>query len=120
MKNLTTIVLLFAAGFTTMAQDSNDKFSTLRIETSAVCDMCVATIEKGFAFEKGVKNASVNLDDNTVSVTYRKGKTDPDALRGALLKMGYAADGVLPDKKDYDNLHHCCKADLPFDDHGDH
>lgn len=120
MKTLTTFVFLFAFGIATVAQGNDDKFATLQIETSAVCDMCVATIEKGFAFEKGVKNASVNLGENTVSVTYRKSKTDPEALRSALLKMGYAADGVLPDKKDYDNLHHCCKADLPFHDHGDH
>lgn len=97
------------------AQENSDKFDAVVIKTSAVCEMCIATIEKGFAFEKGVKSSEVDLASNTVTVTFKKGKTDGDALRTALTKMGYAADDIRPEKSAYENLHHCCKADF---DHG--
>lgn len=106
-------LLLFAIGFQSMAlaQNSN-KMNTLTIATSAVCEMCVATIEEGFAFEKGVNSAHVDLTTNTVTVRYKTKKTDPETLRLALTDMGYAADSIPPDQAAYDKLHHCCKADL--------
>lgn len=116
MKRHILIALVAMISFSGLhAQENNDKFDTVEIKTSAVCEMCIATIEKGFAFEKGVKSSEVDLAANTVTVTFRKGKTDGDALRTALTKMGYAADDMLPEKSAYDNLHHCCKADF---DHG--
>ncbi len=113
-----SLIVLFGTLFITCglyAQDGNDKFSTVEIKTSAVCEMCIETIQKGFAFEKGVKDAKVELETNTVSVTYRTTKTDEEAIKKALTLMGYAADNMEPDPKAYDDLHYCCKADH---DHG--
>jgi mercuric ion binding protein len=118
MKN--SIIIIISAlllSFGAFAQDGDSKFSTIDIKTSAVCHMCIKTIEKGFAFEKGVKSSKVDLDANTVTVTYRNNKTDAETLKKALTHMGYSADEMAPNPKAYDNLHYCCKADH---DHGDH
>jgi len=120
MKKILLIALLFA-GFAAqplLAQEkTNDKTAELTISTSAVCHMCVNTIEKNFAFEKGVKSSKVNLEANTVTVVYRTDKTTADALKIALTKYGYQADDLPADQKAYDKLHECCKSDEP---HGAH
>lgn len=116
MKN--SIIIIISAlllAFNPKAQDSQPKESTIVIKTSAVCGMCVETIEKGFAFEKGVKSSSVDLEANTVTVTFRNNKTDAETVKKALTHLGYAADDMDPDPTAYEDLHYCCKMDL---DHG--
>lgn len=116
MKN--SIIIIISAtliAFNLKAQDSQPKESTIVIKTSAVCGMCVETIQKGYAFEKGVKSSSVDLEANTVTVTFRNNKTDVETVRKALTHMGYSADDMDPEPKAYEELHYCCKADH---DHG--
>ncbi len=116
MKNILAIAILF---FTmgVSAQSENSKSDTVTIQTSAVCEMCVATIEKGYAYEKGVKSSSVDLDSGTVTVIYNPKKTDEETVRTALTNMGYTADENDPNIKAYDNLHPCCKAGYDKNDH---
>ncbi len=109
MKN-TIIATLFLLTLNASAQPDDSKFDTITIQTSAVCEMCIETIEKGFAFEKGVKSSSVDLESGTVTVIYNPNKTDEASVRTALTNMGYTADGSDPDLKAYDDLHPCCKA----------
>src|SRR5690554_1701598 len=109
MKNIIAIGLLFFS-LIASAQKDNAKSDTVTITTSAVCGMCVETIQKGYAFEKGVNSSSVDLENGTVTVVYNSKKTDEETVRTALTNMGYTADGNDPDMKAYDNLHFCCKA----------
>lgn len=116
----TTLLTIFSfcmLAVSSMAQDNqNDsKFGHVSISTSAICEMCVATIEKGYKFEKGVKESRVDLETNTVTVKYKKGKTDEESIKKALTKMGYSADDMGPSPEAYDDLHHCCKADYDHD-----
>jgi len=109
-KYLILAFLMFGlAAQKTIAQDS--KTAELTISTSAVCHMCVSTIEKNFAFEKGVKSSTVNLEANTVTIVYRTDKTNPDALKMALTRFGYQADDLPADAKAYEKLHECCQSD---------
>lgn len=82
---------------------------TITIKTSSQCEMCKKRIEKRMSLEKGVKSAVLNLDDHTLTVVYRKGKTTPEALRKALANIGYDADEVPANKKAYQKLPDCCK-----------
>lgn len=119
MKKIFLITLIFAGLVSQplMAQKTNNKTAELTISTSAVCHMCVNTIEKSFAFEKGVKSSKVNLENNTVTVVYRTDKTTADELKVALTKYGYQADDLPADQKAYEKLHECCQSDEP---HGSH
>jgi len=91
---------------------------TLRIQTSAECNMCKMRIEKEMAFEKGVKSSNLNLDDMVLMVIYNSKKTDPETIKKRISLTGYDADGIPADPKAYDKLPDCCKKG--GHDHEDH
>ncbi len=117
MKALSFFLLtaLSAAGYTAQAQTAPATTKaaggteTVQFKTSAVCDMCKARIEKSMAYEKGVQSATLDVPTKVLTVTYRPGKTDPDALRTAVLKTGYDADALTADAHAYSRLPDCCK-----------
>jgi len=115
MKTNTLIlisVMLIAFFMSTAVAFSQDKKAeTIKIKTSAVCDMCKDRIEQGMAFEKGVKNVVLDVDTKIATITYNPSKTTPDDLRKAISKLGYDADNVVADKSAYDKLPACCKKD---------
>jgi copper chaperone CopZ len=82
---------------------------TLKIKTSAICEMCKSKIEKNLALTKGVKSANLNLDDKVVTVEYNSKQTDAAAIRKAITEVGYDADDVPAEKAGYDKLSDCCK-----------
>lgn len=88
-----------------------DGDSAIDIHTNAVCDMCQTTIETEMLYEKGVKAVSVDLTANVIHVEYKANKTNPDKLRTAVVKLGYMADGQLPDAKARAALPDCCQAE---------
>ena len=81
----------------------------IAIQTSAICEMCQFALEKDLAFEKGVKTATLNLDDKVMTIIYNPKKTDPQTLRKRITKVGYHADTLYRDELAYDRLPMCCK-----------
>ncbi len=55
------------------------------------CQSCKNKIEKNIPFEKGVKNLDMDLEQQTVAVTYDNRKTDVETLQSAFKKLGYEA-----------------------------
>jgi copper chaperone CopZ len=102
---------MFSTGFAQKANDKKEKFATIEIKTSAVCDMCIDPIEGALAYEKGVKKSKLNVKSKIVTVKYNPGKTDPDKIRKAISLAGYDADDVKADPKAYEKLDDCCKKD---------
>lgn len=105
MKTL-TIVLALLIGMRVSAQKKTEHID---IVSSTVCDMCKETIEKEMIYEKGVKKVSVDLATSSVHVEYDAKKSTPEKLRAALIKLGYAADGVPGDPKAFAKLPACCQ-----------
>ncbi len=103
MKNVIICLLLFS--FTSFAGPKE----TVKIKTSAICEMCKERIEKNLTLTKGVKKAELDLNDKVISVTYDAGKTDVAALKKAIVEVGYDADDVAADGKAYEKLPSCCK-----------
>ena len=83
--------------------------ATAKFKTSAVCDMCKTRIEKSLAYEKGVQSAVLDVPSQVLTVTYRADKTTSEALRTAVQKTGYDADGLSADARAYNRLPDCCK-----------
>jgi len=100
------LALLLTTGLATQAQTD-----TLRIRTSAMCDMCKRTIEESMAFTKGVKYASLDVESKVLTVAISPKKTDATAVRKAVNALGYDADDSPADPKAYEKLHACCKKD---------
>jgi cation transport ATPase len=107
--------LIIAIGGYVFAQSDTE---TVTIKTSSQCEMCKKRIEKGMGLEKGVQSAVLNLDNHTLTVVYKKDKTNPNALRKALAAIGYDADDVAANEKSYKKLPDCCKKG--GHDNGDH
>lgn len=111
MKNFKPISLLIMVLVlsTPFVFGQNPNIAEIEIQTSAQCGMCKESIEKTFAFEKGVKSSSLNLVTKIVTVQYNPRKTNPAKIRTAISKTGYDADDVPADKKAYEKLPPCCK-----------
>lgn len=78
-------VVLFAQNKKTV---KNDK-ETVTFDVSMTCENCQKKIEKNIAFEKGVTDLKVDLENKTVKVEYKKGQTTVDQLQKAIEKLGY-------------------------------
>lgn len=121
MKTLKIMLLVIIAGLTMSSVSAQtEKFAEINIKVSSQCNECKETIEKALAFEKGIKSASVDLETNTVKVTYRTAKTSPENIRKAISEAGYDADDIAANPKSYENLSDCCKKpeDRKFDHSG--
>ena len=94
-------------------QKASGKSDTLRIKTSAVCGQCKDRIEQNMAFEKGIKDVSLDLDTKIVAIRYNPKSTTPDQIRRKISKLGYDADDVPADSVAYKKLPACCKKDAP-------
>jgi copper chaperone CopZ len=73
------------------------------------CESCGGRIEKGLAFEKGVKKVVIDEKEMTIAITYNPSKTNIENLKKAISKLGYDADDVKADPKAYAKLDECCK-----------
>ena len=104
------ILLLAMLLFVTSIMAQNDKkMATVDIRTTAVCDMCVRTIEGDLIYDKGVKKVEVDLASNIIHVAFDPRKTSADDIRIAVTKLGYYADDLPGDAKAFANLPACCQ-----------
>lgn len=87
----------------------DDRDKEVKIKTSAVCGMCKARIERNLAFEKGVKEATLDVKSKVVTIKYNPAKTDVNKLKANISKTGYDAEEVLADEAGYAKLPSCCK-----------
>ena len=105
---------LLATSTVTIASDDKE----VKIKTSAVCGMCKERIERNLSFEKGVKEATLDVKSKIVTIKYNPKKTDVTKLKSNISKTGYDADEVIADEGGYAKLPSCCKKDSPM--HHDH
>ncbi|WP_192348448.1 heavy-metal-associated domain-containing protein [Algoriphagus sp. Y33] len=104
MKKLILTLFIAASAFAAQAQ-----VKTIGIKTSAICEMCKATLEKDLTFEKGVKSVNLDLETKVLNIAYLDSKTNPDKLRKRVTMVGYHADSLKRDPKAYEKLDECCK-----------
>lgn len=62
---------------------------TVVFDVSMTCENCQKRIEKNIAFEKGVTDLKVFLENKTVQIEYKASQTTPEKLKVALEKLGY-------------------------------
>lgn len=73
-------------------QKKNKKSKELKEVTWTVnlhCENCVEKVNENLAFEKGVKDLKVSLEEGTVYVKYDPSKTSEETLAAAMKKLGY-------------------------------
>jgi periplasmic mercuric ion binding protein len=83
---------------------------TVKIKTSAICEMCKERIEKNLALTKGIEKSDLNLEDQSnITVVYNPDKIDVAKIKQVIAETGYDADDVKAIKKSYEKLPNCCK-----------
>ncbi len=86
------LVLTFLwAGQITRGQDRKGE-KTVTFSVNMHCESCAKKILDHIAYEKGVLDLKISLEDKEVSVTYKEGKTTPETLKKAFDKIGYKAE----------------------------
>lgn len=65
------------------------ELKTVVFATNLHCAKCVQKVEENIAFEKGVKDLKVELESNTITITYDTKKTTEEKLAQAISKLGY-------------------------------
>ncbi len=101
--------LFITAANSTFAQIADTGKKYVDIKTSAQCGSCKSAIEKAVNDVDGVKSASLDVETKIVTVKYDSEKTDAEAIKLAIVNIGYDADDIPADAKAYENLHSCCK-----------
>ncbi len=69
----------------------SQKTKTTVFDVNMHCGSCKAKVEKSIAFEKGVKDIQVSLENKTVCVTYKTKKSSDEKLIKAFKELGYDA-----------------------------
>lgn len=112
MKTLASITIvllsiLFIAPAKLSAQKA--KLDTVKIKTSAECDMCKTKLETELGRSKGVKSANLDLGTQVITVVYNSSKTNPGKLRTIIANIGYDADEVKANNRMQKKLPDCCQ-----------
>lgn len=112
MKKIVILVIavLIYSSIKTYAQESaaDSKLEEVKIKASITCNYCKEKIEKNIAFEKGVKDLSVDMETKVVTIKYNKEKTNPEKLVAAIKKLDLDAEVVKSCcSKDDANVHKC-------------
>ena len=101
-----------------MAQDKNKKLS---MEVDGKCEMCKMRIEKAALGVKGVKYALWDIPTHELSLIIDERKTDPMAVKTALVAVGHDTKELKATQEAYDAVHPCCKyREDDTDDSGHH
>ncbi|MEO9219383.1 MAG: heavy metal-associated domain-containing protein [Bacteroidia bacterium] len=114
-KNIMLLLFFTLATINVNAQTTKNKEIAI-IKTNIFCnhckecETCGGKIEKGLAFEKGVKKVAIDEKEMTIIITYNPAKTNPENLKKAISKLGYDADDVKGDPDAYSKLDECCKS----------
>lgn len=108
--SVATILICAFFSFNSFSQSAKStETATIKIKTSAQCGSCKEKIENALKAEKGVVSATLDLTTKIVTVVYKTVKTNPDALRNAIAKVGYDADNIPANTSAYNKLPACCK-----------
>ena len=98
MKRTLIIIMTALMAFSVSLSAGPRKKAELKEVTFSVhlhCENCVNKVQENIAFEKGVKDLKVSLEDQTVFVKYDAAKTSEQTLKAAIEKLGYPVAGVV-------------------------
>ncbi len=114
MKILLSI-LIFVFGLTSSNAQKQKTNQKAVIQTTITCDHCKECETCGQLFQekllkiKGVKMIELDAEKMTITVFYSSKKTNLEAIKTSISKLGYDADEIKADPMGYEKLDGCCK-----------
>jgi copper chaperone CopZ len=124
MKKIILILTLVVVGFTVMAQQCGAAAAakcadgpklevkgatTIVIQTNAYSSKSNDLFKENIPFLKGVKDYKYDESSYKIAVAYDPKKTNPDAIREAIAKLGFNADQVKANEQARAKLPAECK-----------
>ena len=67
------------------------------------CNNCVKKVQENIAFEKGVKDLHICMEDQIVALKYDASKTNEETLKKAIVKLGVEVKGVSHEGHHHDH-----------------
>ncbi len=108
MKKIFLIVLIALFSDYIQAQKKKNKNANHTIEVKNNYDMCKKRIEKAAYSVPGVKSASWDMQNKSLSLVLNEEKSSLTEVEKAITKVGHDAGKQKATDKDYENLHQCC------------
>ena len=94
MKKLAIFVCALAlVAFSTSSKPKTAK-RTVVYGSTVECKNCQKKVMENISFEKGVKDVSVDLSEQTVKIVFDESKTDTTTLAKAIRKLGFGANVI--------------------------
>lgn len=85
MRLFLILAIGLSMALTVQAQKKGEK--TVVYNATLHCGSCKAKVEKNIAFEKGVKSLKVDLEAQTITVTFREDKNSAEGIKKAIEKL---------------------------------
>jgi copper chaperone CopZ len=101
------IVACSAPNATQMTVTTGDKTETFKV--SGACNMCKKRIEMAVFAVSGIKKASWNLKEQTLTVSYDAQKTSNEVIQKRIVGIGHDTEKFKASDKSYKNLPDCCR-----------
>ncbi|WP_251621463.1 heavy-metal-associated domain-containing protein [Odoribacter lunatus] len=93
------IVMATYAGVYAEKKDTKPKNKTVVYKATLHCESCKARVEKNIPYEKGVKDLKVDMQAQTVSVTFREDKNTQEGIQKAIEKLKIPVSGIVEQEK---------------------
>jgi Cu(I)/Ag(I) efflux system membrane fusion protein len=101
-------LILSLSSFSSVTNESSNKWEEANIYVNGVCDMCKNRIEKA-ALIKGVKVAEWDKHKKNLFIVYRPDKVNVDDIEKAVAKAGHYTKNHKAKNEVYNSLPGCCK-----------
>ena len=105
-KSLFAMLVMLMVSAVTFAKDIKTVVFTTTPQMH--CENCENKIKNNLRFEKGVKEITTSVDNQTVTVKYDADKTTPDKIQQGLKKFGYEARQLKDGEKIKRDLNEQC------------
>lgn len=91
MKRLLLPICLLAIACVFISSTDKPERRRVLYSSNVDCESCQKKVMENISFEKGVKDVSVDIDKETVSIVFDESKTDTLKLAKAIRRLGYEA-----------------------------
>ena len=105
-KSLFAMLVMLMVSAVTFAKDIKTVVFTTTPQMH--CENCENKIKNNLRFEKGVKEITTSVDNQTVTVKYDDDKTTPDKIQQGFKKFGYEARQLKDGEKIKRDLNEQC------------
>ena len=108
-------VILLMLSIGSISMNALGQVDTLQVKTNtycnhcAVCGSCGERMETELPFVKGIKLATYNEENMSITIIYNSKKITPLEIRKEVANLGFDADDVPANQEAYNKLDNCCK-----------